>query len=311
MLLNCDSVEHADILERERLYELSEAFIDIFAASSPILSGKRAQKKADERWKVVRKVVERIAKDKMRRTRKNDTLLYPDAIDLYIESRKGDVLLEDIIGQTMLIVIAGHATTASILSSFAAYTTTRPDLVSKLRAEQSSFKDDHTKTADPQSQQPFPLLEATFREIERLESPVPALRRIANEDVRFFPSLHGHSCGPFVIKKGTFVSIDIASTNRDPEVYEDPDRFIPERWLRDKQAGGGLSRVSSSACTMLTFGAGPRLCLGREFARMEMTVIGSVMLRNFDWSRHEGKIEKTTFPIAEWSGGVRCYLDEI
>ncbi|KAI8850714.1 cytochrome P450 [Chytridium lagenaria] len=291
MLLNCES---PDLLDYDHIAELSSAFVNDLRAFT-VIARKDAQINAANGWNVIRGVAERIVKEKLATMDESET---PDSIDLLVEAQRSNTVSDvgDLIQQTALILTAGHVTTGSILASFAAYTSTRPALIARLREEQSRFEDLESPDAH------FPLLEATFREIERLENPVVMLRRLAKEDLRYV----GSDGKEVVVKKGTLVTIDVSTTNRDPEVYERPDEFLPDRWL----VGEGKVK-SAPAVSLVTFGAGPRLCLGRDFARMEMIAVGCIMLRQFDWTRTEGPFEKVTFPIPQWKGGVCCYLDDL
>lgn len=60
---------------------------------------------------------------------------------------------------------------------------------------------------------------------------------------------------PLVIEKGTSVIIPIYSVQHDPEHFEDPECFRPERFLGD-------NANNIRKCTYMPFGQGPRACLG-------------------------------------------------
>ena len=57
-------------------------------------------------------------------------------------------------------------------------------------------------------------------------------------------------------------------TTRNPDIFEDPDTFNPDRWLREDSERHG----QKYAFAMQPFGFGPRSCLGQRFAEMEMHV---------------------------------------
>ncbi len=69
--------------------------------------------------------------------------------------------------------------------------------------------------------------------------------------------------GGRVIPEGALVILSPYLVHRDPKVWADPDRFDPDRFA------GGLPRGGDAAATYWPFGAGPRLCIGREFALLE------------------------------------------
>ncbi|KAK3096703.1 hypothetical protein FSP39_002562 [Pinctada imbricata] len=71
----------------------------------------------------------------------------------------------------------------------------------------------------------------------------------------------------FLLPKGTVVNVNqnIVVT-RNPDIFDDPDEFKPERWLRNTDERH--RNVHSHA--LLPFGIGSRSCIGRRFAEMEM-----------------------------------------
>jgi cytochrome P450 len=68
--------------------------------------------------------------------------------------------------------------------------------------------------------------------------------------------------GGYRVKKGTTVFFSQWVSHRDPEYFDDPDAFRPERW-----ADGLMKRLPKYA--YYPFGGGPRVCIGNTFAMME------------------------------------------
>ncbi len=92
----------------------------------------------------------------------------------------------------------------------------------------------------------LPLLDAVIRESMRILPPVPQQFRVAQ---------HETTINGIEVKKGTRVLLSPFLTNRDPDVYPDPDRFHPQRW----------ATISPSAYENPVFSAGPRGCPGYAF----------------------------------------------
>lgn len=61
-----------------------------------------------------------------------------------------------------------------------------------------------------------------------------------------------------------------AVLQNDAEYFPQPEKFIPERWLKDS---GELSAKKTNPFVYLPFGFGPRSCIGRRFAEMEVIVL--------------------------------------
>jgi cytochrome P450 len=80
------------------------------------------------------------------------------------------------------------------------------------------------------------------------------------------------------IEKDISVWIPIHSIHYDPNYYENPEKFNPERFDGDKV------KDFINRGVFLPFGAGPRVCLGRKFAAMQSKALIAAVIRNFDIS---------------------------
>ena len=69
----------------------------------------------------------------------------------------------------------------------------------------------------------------------------------------------------YFIPKGTYVTGIIGNLHHDSDTWEDPFKFKPERWTEPQK--------NHSTPYYLPFGAGPRICLGMNFANLEMRVV--------------------------------------
>lgn len=79
---------------------------------------------------------------------------------------------------------------------------------------------------------------------------------------------------PYEAPKGTVCVIPIASIMRDQEYFPEPDKFNPDRWADDS------NEVIKG--TYLSFGQGPRQCIGMRFATTQLKVGIASILRNFE-----------------------------
>lgn len=141
---------------------------------------------------------------------------------------------EQIVSHIRLIYTVGAATTSDGLSTLLHRLMTEPGLLDRALDEPD-------------------LLPRIVHESLRLEPPVSVLPRVA---------LHGGEIDGVAIPEMGVVLCAIASANRDPEVFVDPDRFDPDR----------------AESEILTFGFGSKFCPGSHFARQQMLAASAVVL---------------------------------
>jgi len=108
----------------------------------------------------------------------------------------------------------------------------------------------------------------------RLYPPVPSLSRTARAD--------DVAAGHCVIPKGALVVVSPYLLHRHETLWEAPDRFRPERFLPG-------ARETIPRYAYLPFGAGPRICIGQQFAMVEAVVVLATLLRHlrFDYASEE------------------------
>jgi len=110
--------------------------------------------------------------------------------------------------------------------------------------------------------QNLPFLKAVLMESHRYYSVIQLINRECDQDEEV--------CGYF-IPKGATVWFSPHLINRDPNVYESPNQFLPERFLNKELPSHQFS----------SFGAGARMCLGKMFAINEAMVIVAMIYQNF------------------------------
>jgi cytochrome P450 len=108
----------------------------------------------------------------------------------------------------------------------------------------------------------LPLLDAVVRESMRILPPVPFQRRRAAEAT---------TLGRYDVAPGASVIISPYFTNRDPQLYDAPARFRPERW----------SRINPSPFAHLVFSGGPRTCPGYAFGTWLVKAALAAILSRF------------------------------
>ena len=78
------------------------------------------------------------------------------------------------------------------------------------------------------------------------------------------------------LEGGTTVSVSTHTVHRDPRIFhEDPDEYVPERWLRDD--------ASAMQRGFLAFSQGGRACIGRNIAYFEMALVIATLFSRYDF----------------------------
>ncbi|XP_075248416.1 cytochrome P450 27C1-like [Convolutriloba macropyga] len=95
---------------------------------------------------------------------------------------------------------------------------------------------------------------------------------------------HDNESNALHIEKGTIIFIDNFNYGRDPEYFQNPLDFRPERWMRNSEN----SQFDKNRL-FLAFGSGPRSCVGRRISELEMQIILIQLVKNFwlDLESHE------------------------
>ena len=164
---------------------------------------------------------------------------------------------EELVVLGVTLLVAGFVTTVNLIANGIALLAGRDDLVAVVR------HDDRT-------------VATAVEEMLRLDGGTVAITRFATVDLEL---------GGRRIERGDPVTALVAAANRDPAVFDDPDRFDPTR---------------ENAARHLTFGSGIHLCLGAPLARLEARVAFDELLRRYDSIEIADAAERT-------SAGMRGY----
>lgn len=164
---------------------------------------------------------------------------------------------KDIGDELLTLLAAGHETTASTLAWAFERLSRHPEVLTALVEE-----------ADAGGSQ---LRQATILEVQRSRTVIDFVAR------RVYPEVF--QLGEWGIPRGDSIAVSIGQIHEDPDVFPDPDRFDPQRYLGAKPPAFGW----------IPFGGGARRCVGAVFANMELDVVLRTVLRHFT-------IEITTAP---------------
>jgi cytochrome P450 len=151
--------------------------------------------------------------------------------------------------ELLTLLAAGHETTATALSWAVERLARHPDKLARLAREVQAGETRY--------------LDATIIETLRLRPVISLVARRLTQPVQI---------GEWLLPAGVTVAPSIYLVHRRPDVYPDPERFEPERFLD----------TAPGTYTWIPFGGGVRRCLGAAFAQFEMAVVLSELVRRWD-----------------------------
>lgn len=188
---------------------------------------------------------------------------HADLLDLLLNSRYEDtgegMTDKQILDESLILFVAGHETSANALTWCLYLLSKHPEWYEAVSAEVASA---------PSSFQELMQLQITkqvIQETMRIYPPAWIIDRVSVED----DAVMGYR-----YPGKTFTIQYIYGVHHDPDLWPDPQRFDPERFSQENVK----THVPYS---YLPFGGGPRLCIGNQFAMLEMLLVISYIVRHF------------------------------
>jgi cytochrome P450 len=202
-------------------------------------------------------------------------------------SQMTDAQLKD---ETMTIFLAGHETSANSISWAWYLLAQHPDIAAKLYAELDRVLGGRPPTIHDLPQLPY--TDMVIKEVLRLYPPLWNLARDVLEDVQL---------GDYIIPKGSALIISPYIVQHDPQHWEDPERFAPERFKDnyDKQVQRGA---------YFPFSYGPRVCVGQGFAMTELQLMLATIAQRYRLSLNVDQVEIEPFISLRPKGGLPMTL---
>ncbi|MCL7052304.1 hypothetical protein MKW94_027826 [Papaver nudicaule] len=192
-----------------------------------------------------------------------------------------DVSSKQLRDDLMTMLIAGHETSAAVLTWTFFLLSKEPGVMAKLQSEVDS------------------VLGGRFPTIEDMKK-LKYTTRVINESLRLYPqppvlirrSLQDDMLGEYPITRGEDIFISVWNLHHCPNHWIDAEKFNPERWPLD----GPNPNETNQNFSYLPFGGGPRKCLGDMFATCETVVAVAMLVQRFDFQMAVGAppVEMTT-----------------
>jgi cytochrome P450 len=187
-----------------------------------------------------------------------------DMLDLLVTARddEGNSLsVGEIRDQVVTFIVAGHETVASALTWAFALLAENPEVLRTLQAEADAVLGGNA---------------AQFADYQRLTY----ARAVIDETLRLYPpawlitrnSLGDDLLGGYEVPEGALIIMSPWLLHRHPDIWANPDRFAPQRFI-----DGDIDRSA-----FIPFGAGPRQCIGRDFAYVEAVLFLASLVAHFD-----------------------------
>lgn len=274
-MFSTDVSKAQEVVDRE-FDRANEALVDRIThalklpLSIPIPSNVREKRSYESIKKVVADIIEQ---------RRNSSEVYHDLLAMLMEAQDEDtgerMSNEQIQDEVITIFLAGHETTAVALSWLFHCVNDNPEIEQKLVKEEEE------------------ILNGRVPEMQDVRTLIYT-RMVIDETLRLYPpawiigrqSLKEDSFCDYHIPANTNCLIPVCYIHKDEKYWPEPDKFIPERFSKENSKG-------RHKFVYFPFGGGPRLCIGNNFALMEMQLIIPMILREFKLTKPKGfEVEK-------------------
>lgn len=212
---------------------------------------------AEENNSIIREIIEQ-------RVHSKDEI--NDLLNMLLETRYEDtgegMSVSQLVDEIKVLFIAGHETTANALTFTLYLLAENPYIQQKVFDEIIEIES------------------TTDYIVEQLQKMVYT-NAVLNESMRLYPpawitdrqNVTDDTLAGFHIKKETLIGVSFYELHRNPKYWENPDKFIPERFLGEQK--------KQSMQYFYPFGAGPRMCIGSGFAIYEMCLTVSQIVKKY------------------------------
>ncbi|KAJ6641172.1 Cytochrome P450 6k1 [Pseudolycoriella hygida] len=179
---------------------------------------------------------------------------------------------EDLAANAFLFFVAGFETSSSTLSFCIFELARNPQLQRKVQEEiDTVLAANGNKDFTYETIHELKYLECCIDEALRKYPIVPLLFRVCNEDYQV-PDTN------LIVPKGTEMMIPVLGIHRNPDIYDNPMEFRPERFLNSSTG----TTTETKGCFYLPFGDGPRNCIGMRMAKVTTKIAMATVLAKFN-----------------------------
>ncbi|WP_414589537.1 cytochrome P450 [Scytonema sp. PCC 10023] len=283
----CKLLVGVDTASDENLEKVYEIWGEGLASAPIRLPGTKFDRAVHARKQLLSRI------DEMIHQRQQNPSLAQDVLRILLQARdeEGNRLsLEEVKDNVLGLLVAGHETLTSALTSLCLLLAQHPDVLQAARAEQERLGFIEPLTQEHLKQMTY--LEQVLKEVLRVMPPV----------VRSGPRKVIEPCefSGYLIPKGWDVFYQIQETHQDSNVYAQPERFDPQRFAPEQALD------KQKVFNHIPFGGGIRECLGKDFARLEMKLFAALLIREYDWELlPRQNLERILLPFSRPREGLK------
>ncbi|HEY7976006.1 MAG TPA: cytochrome P450, partial [Ktedonobacterales bacterium] len=243
-----------------------DRFREIFSQMLMLGMMVSSQEEWDTRMAELRAELDQLIRPKIAERRAHPT---DDILGLLVTAKDADgqpLSDERIIAHANILLVAGHETSTSLSSWLLYQLTQQPEVTRRVVGEQLALVG---PTAEPTLDEikRMKYLDLVLLEAERVYPPVSNGPRGVVEEFDF---------AGYHVPAGTYVFYSIAASHLLPEVFAQPEVFDPERFAAPRE------EQKRTPYGLVGFGGGPRVCIGINFAKVEIKALVSQALRRYE-----------------------------
>ncbi|KAI9206912.1 cytochrome P450 [Polychytrium aggregatum] len=197
---------------------------------------------------------------------------------------------EEILDEIYGFFLAGHETTANLITFVMIELMKHPDVYEKAQQEVDSILGRDGLPAHEQLSQ-FKYIDMVIKETLRMYPPVPLLARRTTKDTQILG---------YHVKSGIEINVVISHLHRNPKYWENPEEFNPDRWIKPHYPG-----------SYLPFGDGPMNCIGQKMANIETRIFVIRALQRYNFKLLDPSQLRIVFSITQgYKDGVDVLVEQ-
>ncbi|MBZ0118572.1 MAG: cytochrome P450, partial [Sandaracinaceae bacterium] len=203
-----------------------------------------------------------------------------DVLSMFLDARReggdhfSDRQLRD---EVITLYLAGHDATSHALSWTFHFLSEHPEVQERIRAELAQL--DGVEAPGPDELQKLAYMRMVANEALRLRPPGAIIARQVVQD---------DELGGVKLAAGSWVVLCPYVTHHLPEVWQEPECFLPERFSAENSKG-------RHPFAFYPFGSGPRICIGNHLAMMEIQLVLLHLLRRYRFAHPAGTVIEPTW----------------